>query len=157
MEFSATFLISVISFILFVIIMNFIFYKPLSKIINERKDFIDENFDEAKKNNCNAQKITDNYLKKIDDANSESKTIMEEKTQEAKEKRDELINKSQKQAYEEILNSQGELKQAFDGSKEVLKSEVVNLTNQMAEKLLGKNAVYDNSDRELINKIMDEG
>ena len=82
---------------------------------------------------------------------------MEEKTQEAKEKRDELINKSQKQAYEEILNSQGELKQAFDGSKEVLKSEVVNLTNQMAEKLLGKNAVYDNSDRELINKIMDEG
>ena len=62
-----------------------------------------------------------------------------------------------KQASEEILNKQDELKQAFMTSKEILKSEVVNLTNQMAEKLLGKNAVLNNQDNELINKIMDEG
>ena len=157
MEFNATFLISVISFVLFVIIMNFIFYKPLAKIIYERKNFIDENFDEAKKNNANAQKITEAYYKKINEANSESKAVMETKTQEAKAKRDELILESQKQFSEEILNSQNELKQAFEGSKEVLKTEVVNLTNKMAEKLLGKNAVLNNSDNELINKIMNEG
>ena len=47
MEFNATFLVSAASFILFTIIMNAIFYKPLTKIVEQRQIFVDENYKEA--------------------------------------------------------------------------------------------------------------
>ena len=48
MEFNATFIISAISFIVFTLIMNAIFYKPLQKVVSERQKFIDETLEEAK-------------------------------------------------------------------------------------------------------------
>ncbi len=57
MEFNATFIVSAISFIVFTIIMNAIFYKPIQKIVTERQKFIDENYEEAKKHKANSEKI----------------------------------------------------------------------------------------------------
>ena len=37
MEFNATFLVSFVSFIVFVVLMNQILYRPLDKIVRERK------------------------------------------------------------------------------------------------------------------------
>ena len=48
MEFDATFLISIISFIRFVFIMNNIFYVPVMKIIQDRQNFVEDNFVSAK-------------------------------------------------------------------------------------------------------------
>ena len=37
MEFNATFIVSAISFIIFVVLMNIILYAPLQKVVEERK------------------------------------------------------------------------------------------------------------------------
>ena len=50
MEFNATFIAALVSFIVFIIIMNWILYKPISDIVEKRKKFIDENNNEAKNN-----------------------------------------------------------------------------------------------------------
>ena len=59
MEFNATFLVSAISFIVFTFIMNAIFYKPLTSIIEERENFINKAIDDAK----NSENIASNLLK----------------------------------------------------------------------------------------------
>lgn len=157
MEFNATFIISIISFVIFVIIMNFIFYKPLEKIVSEREKFIEDNFDDAKMNNSNAQKITEVYSKKIEETNSQCKVILSEKSQNAKLKREELISEAQKKSSEEILNNKNELSRASQDTKEVLKSEVVNLASLMTNKLFGGKAVLDNIDKNTVNQLMDKG
>ena len=43
MEFNATFLATIISFLVFVFLMNKILYEPMGRIVAERKTFIDEN------------------------------------------------------------------------------------------------------------------
>ena len=48
MEFNATFLVSAISFIVFTILMNKILYAPLEKIVDERENFINGNYSDAK-------------------------------------------------------------------------------------------------------------
>ena len=68
MEFNATFIISAISFIIFTIIMNKIFYKPVGNIINERQKFIDGTLEAAKKSDAEA----DSILKERDTKLSES-------------------------------------------------------------------------------------
>ena len=48
LEFNATFLVSMISFIVFIIIMNAIFYKPILGVIEERENFINDHYNDAK-------------------------------------------------------------------------------------------------------------
>ena len=91
MEFNATFLIATISFIVFVIIMNFIFYKPIEKIVNERENFVDDNYTEAKKNNLTSQKLIDDYNKKIDEAFLNEKEMINKLKQEKKLKASSII------------------------------------------------------------------
>lgn len=47
LQFNATFIVAIISFVVFIMIMNAIFYKPVLKIIEEREKFIRDNYDEA--------------------------------------------------------------------------------------------------------------
>ena len=57
MEFNATFLISAISFIIFTLIMNKIFYSPLERVINEREKFINDTKLETQNTNIKADTI----------------------------------------------------------------------------------------------------
>lgn len=48
LEFNATFLISILSFVIFIFIMNSIFYKPILSIIRKRNEYINSNVSEFK-------------------------------------------------------------------------------------------------------------
>ena len=138
MEFNATFLIAAISFIVFVIIMNFIFYKPIEKIVNKRENFIDENLDEARKNNVISQKLIDEYDRKINDANLQGKSVIDKETMLAKEKKAELIQEAQqKVAHDNIIN-QEELKKTYSETKISLQNEAQHIADEIAAKLFGK-------------------
>ena len=43
MEFNGTFLVTIISFVLFVFVMNKILYEPINNIVAQRREFVDEN------------------------------------------------------------------------------------------------------------------
>ena len=139
MEFNGTFLISSISFIVFVFIMNLIFYKPIEKIVNERKNFIDDNFDEAQKNTLNSEKLINEREKKISEANSKGKNIMDEKTNEAKNTKTNLILKAHNDVSKKIHNNQEELKTAYETTKNNLNLQVEELAREMEEKLFCEN------------------
>ena len=47
-EFNATFLIAMLSFVVFILIMNAIFYQPILNIIRKRDDYIDSNYADSK-------------------------------------------------------------------------------------------------------------
>ncbi len=47
-EFNATFLVAMLSFVVFIIIMNAIFYRPILNIVKKREDYISENYNQAK-------------------------------------------------------------------------------------------------------------
>ena len=135
MEFNATFLIAAISFIVFVIIMNFIFYKPIEKIVNERENFVDDNYNEAKKNNLTSQKLIDDYNKKIDEANSEGKAIMTNRSNEARTEKAELIHNAHNKASQDIFDNQKALESVYDITKNGLQNEAKNLAEEISAKL----------------------
>ena len=83
MEFNATFLISAISFILFTVIMNKIFYKPIGNIINERQKFIDDTLGNAKTFDEKADAILKDRDEKLNKSNADAKRIIADKKNEA--------------------------------------------------------------------------
>lgn len=157
MQFNATFLISAISFILFVIIMNLIFYKPIAKIVNERQKFIDENLDEAKKNNLESEKLIKQREKKLSEANFEGKSIIEKQSEEANINKTNLINQAQESASLNIVDNKNELTRVYAETKSNLKNEVSNLANEMTQKLFGEKVAFGNPDENEIEISMQEG
>ena len=73
MEFNATFIVAFISFVIFIIIMNYILYKPINGIVEKRKNIIDENYSLAQKNSEKSKAILQDRLDKLDNARSRAK------------------------------------------------------------------------------------
>ena len=59
MEFNGTFLVSIITFIVFVFLMNKVLYAPILNIMEERKKFIDDNYKSAQDNDEKSVKISE--------------------------------------------------------------------------------------------------
>ena len=73
MEFNATFLASIISFLVFVFLMNKILYSPMEKIVKERQKFIDENFNSADENYKKADGLEHQREEKLVGAKNEAR------------------------------------------------------------------------------------
>ena len=48
-EFNGTFLVAMLSFVVFILIMNAIFYNPILGIIRKRENYINSNYEDAKR------------------------------------------------------------------------------------------------------------
>lgn len=142
MEFNATFLISAISFILFTLLMNKIFYKPLGKIMNERENFINDNLNDAKISNDKAEfllKDKDEKLaksliearaivsKELDATNKQSAQITAQAKQKAK---DEVDLAKQNLSYE-VEGFEDELNSKINELSEFLKNKIINSTEKL--------------------------
>lgn len=142
MEFNATFLISAISFILFTLIMNKIFYKPLGKIMNERENFINDNLNDAKISNDKAEfllKDKDEKLaksliearaiisKELDATNKQSAQI----TAQAKQKAKDEVDLAKQNLSCEVEGFEDELNSKINELSEFLKNKIINSTEKL--------------------------
>lgn len=154
MEFNATFLVSAISFIVFTFLMNMIFYKPLTKVMTERQNHIDETYNEAKqcregafqllkeredRLNQAAEDAKKIMIKKIDEANSSSKT----QTLRAKTKSNKVIDETK-------LSLQDENQKVKDD----LKSRIKDLAENIASKILEDDIKIENFDEKIADRIL---
>ena len=83
MEFNATFLIAMLSFVVFIMIMNAIFYNPIC-IIRKREDYINSNYEDAKRFENSAQEFNTTRAAKLEQVQEK-----EEKREKRKEGREE--------------------------------------------------------------------
>lgn len=142
MEFNATFLISAISFILFTLLMNKIFYKPLGKIMNERENFINDNLNDAKISNDKAEfllKDKDEKLaksliearaivsKELDATNKQSAQI----TAQAKQKAKDEVDLAKQNLSCEVVGFEDELNSKINELSEFLKNKIINSTEKL--------------------------
>ena len=154
MEFNATFLATIISFIIFVFLMNKILYAPILNIIEKRKNFIDENYRNANENkeksNALMEEIEDKRNVAKDDARIHySKTIDEFKNQ-----KKQIILEAQQEINEELAVSNFELTNISNETKENLKGSMVELANDIVEKIIGYKPEVQGFDNEKIDEIL---
>lgn len=137
MEFNATFLVSAISFILFVFIMNAILYKPVIKIMEEREAFLKANSDEAE----NARKTTDKIAEKkqteLAAARAEATATVSDGTEKFKAE-----NKAETDEFEKTQKIRAEeeksvLKNEAEKSKEQLNIGSAEISKIIVDKVLG--------------------
>ena len=138
MEFDATFLIAVISFILFVLIMNKVFYAPILKIMQSRQTFVEQNYNSAKQTREDTQKQDEYRNTELEKSRDEARKIISEQSQKLKSKRSKKIAEYKETVFNTISQERDGLKNSVIETKEVLKDNVVDIAKNISKKILGE-------------------
>lgn len=137
MEFNATFLVSMFSFIVFVFLMNRLFYAPITKIINEREMLMASNYNDAQEMSDKANGLIKERDEKLSAAETSARKTIAESIQEFNAKSKETISDAAEKSSSEIANKKLELKQEYSEAQAVLNLQIESLAEAVAEKVLG--------------------
>lgn len=154
MEFNATFLVTIITFIVFVILMNKILYAPILSIMEERKAFIDGNYRAAEDNDIRTQGLTEEKDEKLAEAKEEARDKYNEILDGFKEQRAQEVAQAQESAKNELEQSRLELENVSNEVKNSLKVSMTDLVNDIVEKVIGYRSDIQGFDDEVVNKVL---
>lgn len=147
MEFDATFLISVISFVVFVFIMNIVFYTPIMRIMEKRNNFVEDNFNSANNINKETQKQEKYHANELEISRNEAKNVLDNEIQRMKTEKSKTIADYKSELYSNVNFEKENLRQSALDTKEILKDNVVDIAKNISNILLGSSV-----DNAAINK-----
>lgn len=154
MEFNGTFFVSIISFLVFVFLMNKILYSPMQEIVNKRKQVIDRNYQAADANNQEAEILSQNREEKLVDAKENARSKYNELLDEYKEQRNDIVKSAQNSSQEHLSNEYNHIDNVSNEAKEALKWKMTDLANDIVEKVLGYRSEVQGFDNDKINSIL---
>lgn len=137
LEFNATFFIAMISFIIFMIIMNAILYKPLDRIVRERRDLIDKNNLKAKIAGEKADILKKWQESSLEKAQKTSRETYQKIINEYKAKKEAILDSEKRLSKKEIAIAQAQTEGEVIEARHGLQSEVKTLASIISSKILG--------------------
>ena len=154
MDFNGTFFVSIISFLVFVFVMNKLLYAPIHKIVSERNDFINGNYQAASDNNTKADELTKERDEKLVGAREDARDKYNELLSGYKEKRSDIVKEAQTKSNEELEVASNDLNNVSNDAKENLKGKMADLANDIVEKILGYRSEVQGFDNNKVNEIL---
>lgn len=154
MEFNGTFFATILSFVIFVYLMNKVLYTPIRKIVTERQELIASNYSHAKENDEKAEELVKTRERKLVEAKDSARKKYNELVDGFKNERSEIINEAQVQTKAELDEAYNNLKNVSDSAKESLKNSMNDLANDIVEKVLGYRSEIQGFDNDVVNDIL---
>ena len=135
LTFAVDFGIQICATILLFLAVRFLFWKPITKILEDRRAMIDKNLEIAKEN---AIELEEKLKQEMADARAKIKIMLAEAEKEGNIKRDEIINEAKSEARLRLENLDAELQQEKKNMSDQIKKEIVDIAFQAAEKIVAK-------------------
>ena len=136
-DFNATLPLMALQFLLLAALLNTIFYKPLTKALDDRDNYVRDGYIDANERLAQAQKLTYEYEKKLADARRQSQSILTNAQAEAQKITSQRVADAQQEAQKQREQAAKEIEQQKYRALSTLEKEVDTLSRQIIEKLLG--------------------
>jgi F-type H+-transporting ATPase subunit b len=140
-DLDATLPLMAIQFLILVLILNAVFYKPLGKALDERNDYVRNNQLQAQERLSKAEQMAKQYEQELAAARKQSQTIVAEAQAEAQKIAAEKMAEAQKEASARTEQAAQEIEQQKQAAMASLQQQVDALSRQILEKLLGSELV----------------
>ncbi len=138
-EFNATFLVAMLSFVVFIMIMNAIFYRPILNIMRKRDEYINSNYDEAKELSEQAEKLDIKKAETIQQTQNECRTEIKNVVENAQGLASKNVQDARTEVKNEIQFKKDSLVRESEALEGVLKSSVVtDLASSITSKFMSK-------------------
>ena len=140
-DFNATLPLMAIQFILLTVVLTFIFYKPVSKVLDDRELYISGNLTQASEKLIKADELYKQYDEQLKTAKVSAQTTIAQAEKEAKDVVALEIGQARTDAAKLIERTNKELEAQKSIALEKLETQVDELSQLIKEKLLGKEVV----------------
>lgn len=131
-------------------------FPSIIKMVNERKEYIDESLAKAEEANLRLANIQKQGEELLMEAREKQAQILRE----ASETRDTIVGQAQEKARDESARILSEAKAEIESQKQAairdIRSQVAELSVQIAEKILYKELATSAEQTQLINSLLDE-
>lgn len=138
MEFNATFIVSVISFIIFTLLMNEILYKPISKIVEEREHLINDNYESAKESKEQAGAIYADRDEKLSKTAAENKKLTAETLAKANADAKNKTTDAKQNSIAQINEAKSDIQNRSEALNNEIKGRIDELADNISAKILGE-------------------
>ena len=140
-DFNATLPLMAIQFILLTVALTFVFYKPVSKVLDERESYINGNLTQASEKLTKADELYKQYDEQLKTARANAQSIIAQSEKEAKDVVATDISQARTDASKLIELTNKELEAQKSIALQQLELQVDELSQLIKEKLLGKEVV----------------
>ena len=140
-DFNATLPLMALQIILLSVVLTFVFYKPVSKVIDEREAYINGNLTTASEKLIKADELYSQYDEQLKTARVSAQSVIAQSEKEAKDIVAAEINEARQDAAKLIERTNKDLEAQKTQALEQLETQVDELSQLIKEKLLGKEVV----------------
>lgn len=140
-DFDATLPLMALQFILLVVVLNAVFYKPLSKAMDDRDDYIRNNLLEARERLAKAERLRTQYEQELAETRRKSQATIAAAQADAQKITAQKMAQAQAEAQVQREQALREIEQQKAEALASLEQQVDALSGQILEKLLGPELV----------------
>ncbi len=150
---NGTLLIQILNFVILCAILGHFCYKPVLKVLDDRKNRIKNDLDNAAKSKEDAAQLKESYEVALREAQTKAQEIVDKAVKEAKVQAQAQID----EAHEAIAKTKEQASQQIERERkdalEDLKAQVAILSCDIAAKIISKNMTPDANDRLIAESI----
>lgn len=148
------FLIQLIATLILFLLVRFLLWKPITKMLEARKEKIDSELNAATSANAEAQELKHSLETQLADAQNQVKDIIAKAVKEGNERKEEIIADARKEAERRLNESNAQVEREIANKQKEIKDTIVSIAFEAASKILEKE-VDKEKYLDLVNQIIE--
>ncbi len=142
-----------INLVIFIVVIWVILYKPVLKIIEQRKQMIDDQFATADKKNAEAEALKKQYEESLSGAKQESVQIIEDAQKRGKDQYSQIVGDAQIKATQLLQEANLDVERERERAMQEARSEISSLAMEAATRIVA-GANPEKTDEEIYNEFL---
>jgi len=142
-----------VNFVLLLVILQRLAYKPVLKMLKDRTDKIDKSLRQAKKIEEELKNTEETKLAEIKKAKVEAQGIIKEAYDNSEKRSQESIERTKIKTQEIVEKAKQEIKAEKENSVQEAKKEIADISILIAKKIIGGN-IDENKKKDLVDDVL---
>lgn len=134
-------------FLIVVVVLGKFAWGPVLSLLKQREDFIHKSLSEAKRDRDQAEARLREYAAKLQSAQVEAVSIIEEARRDAERLRQELRERARSEADTMVKNAERQIEMQTTRAVQQIRQEAVDLSVAIASKILERNITKEDNDK----------
>ncbi len=152
-EINATILAQILNFLILVVLLRAVAYKPVARLLQQRSDKIRNDLEKAEADRKAAEQTLADYKVQLADAHKKAQDIVDKANLTARQEHDAAVAETRKEIERMKQVAQAEIENERNRAFEDMKSQIVTLSLAAAGKVVSKNIDTKENDK-LVNEFI---
>lgn len=155
LDFSVTFIITIINITILFLILRVILFKPVTKFMAARAKGVQDSIDSAEKDKALARETLSQYEKKLENVEAEARTILESARKDAESQSKRIIADGKREAGELIASAHKQIDAEYRAAMTKFRLDAASLVVTASEKLISMDFT-DEDNLRYVNNLLEE-